>query len=233
MCAANAPSKRAAEPALASAPPVQALFAQMTNSAYMGYNNTFYSTLCSCIQPSPIAKTKVVYSTLAATVTSTATLKTQPAGNGSTSVATSVSTTTSTTTVQASTTTSYVTTTVAAPTSPTCTSINASGQTAFPYNLIYYGACVAERTDNKGNDFPLDFPPIYTTIAGTLDDPCSALQACVDSAYGQPVNYYSFDLHYLASNQTWECVQYYDGNVDPTDWSVPNSDILAGYGYSH
>lgn len=43
---------------------------------------------------------------------------------------------------------------------------------------------------------------------------------------------YSFDLHYLQSNQSWVCVQFYDANNDTSYFNVPNEDAIAAYGRS-
>ena len=44
--------------------------------------------------------------------------------------------------------------------------------------------------------------------------------------------YYSFDLHYLASNATWECVLYFDPNTDATYFNVTDPDACLAFGFS-
>jgi len=51
-------------------------------------------------------------------------------------------------------------------------------------------------------------------------------------ASGDPDIYDSFDLHYLASEAVWECVQYYDPNNDPGYFNVVNPDVEVVYGYN-
>ena len=90
-----------------------------------------------------------------------------------------------------------------------------------------------ENTMNPGNDFPDTYPPIYVSITGTYDM-CSAASDCAQLGANQnPGPYYSFDLHYLASNATWECVLYYDPNSDPTYFNVVDSDACLSFGFSY
>ena len=65
---------------------------------------------------------------------------------------------------------------------------------------------------------------------------CDAASNCVatgDSAttYADDI-YYSFDLHYLASNATWECVLYFNPNENASYFNVANSDACLSFGYS-
>ena len=64
---------------------------------------------------------------------------------------------------------------------------------------------------------------------------CDAAQQCADltvSDRDDEAYYKSFDLHYLCSNNTWECVQYYDFNFDTSAFNVPDSDAVAVFGYT-
>ena len=104
------------------------------------------------------------------------------------------------------------------------------------YDFYYSGSGYTENIDNPGNDAPDSYPPLYTDFPGTLDV-CTAVQACADQSDNDPTNYYSFDLHYLCSNQTWVCVQFYDDagddGTDSSYFNVPDDDAVAVYGYSY
>ena len=74
--------------------------------------------------------------------------------------------------------------------------------------------------------------PSNSSLSGSLAVG-DAIQACANKAGGDTNIYYSFDLHYVSSNSTWECVQYYDSNMDATAFSVANADVPVAYGYSY
>ena len=59
---------------------------------------------------------------------------------------------------------------------------------------------------------------------------CAALADGTNSTGGSV--YYSFDLHFLASNASWECVLYYDPNNDTADFNVVYPDSCLTLGYS-
>jgi len=99
------------------------------------------------------------------------------------------------------------------------------------YSVYYAGSGFTENTNNPGNDYPDLNPPITTTFPGTTD-PCTAIQGCAQNSVHDPGAYYSFDLHYLASTQEWECVSYYDQNTAPSYYNVSNPDVVIAYGYS-
>ncbi len=65
---------------------------------------------------------------------------------------------------------------------------------------------------------------------------CDAATNCVnmaDSANStDDTVYYSFDLHYLASSGTWECVLYFDYNTDASYFNVADSDVCLAVGFS-
>ena len=99
------------------------------------------------------------------------------------------------------------------------------------YAQYYSGQYFIENTDNAGNDDPLGQPPIYTSISGDLDM-CAAAEQCAIQAMESWDGYLSFDLHYLCSNNTWECVDYYDSNDDPSAFNVPDPDAVAVFGFN-
>ena len=74
--------------------------------------------------------------------------------------------------------------------------------------------------------------PSNSSLSGSLAVG-DAIQACANKAGGDSNIYYSFDLHYVSSNSTWECVQYYDSNSDATAFNVANADVSVAYGYSY
>ena len=45
-------------------------------------------------------------------------------------------------------------------------------------------------------------------------------------------DYDSFDLHYLASNATWECVLFFDPNDKAEYFNVSDPDACLTFGYS-
>ncbi len=68
---------------------------------------------------------------------------------------------------------------------------------------------------------------------------CTAVQLCADQSDDDPGHYYSFDLHFLCSNQTWVCVQYnnlagdsFGSGGDGSYFNVPDDDVAAAYGYN-
>ena len=71
-------------------------------------------------------------------------------------------------------------------------------------------------------------------MSGTLSM-CDAVSECASIADAPSSNdysvYYSFDLHYLASNASWECVLYYDPNTDPSYFNVADLDACLTFGY--
>lgn len=112
--------------------------------------------------------------------------------------------------------------------SPTYTAVYANG---FECDLCYSGSGYIDNTDNPGKDDPGDYPPLYNEHPGTLDV-CDAVETCAEQSNNDPTQYDSFDLHYLCSNQTWICVQYYDLNDDASYFNVPDDDAVAVYGYN-
>ena len=102
------------------------------------------------------------------------------------------------------------------------------------YSEYYSGKYFVESTNNPANDNS-SVPPVYNSIPGNLDT-CSAVADCAniaDSATSNPDTvYFSFDLHYLASNATWECVLYYDNTTDASSFNVMDPDACLAFGYS-
>ena len=62
---------------------------------------------------------------------------------------------------------------------------------------------------------------------------CAASQYCANSAVAAYKHYHSFDLHYICSNSSWVCVQYFDRNTDGSYFGVRNSDVAVAFGYSY
>ena len=62
---------------------------------------------------------------------------------------------------------------------------------------------------------------------------CAAAQACANSAAAQAHGHYEqFDLHYVKSNATWACVQFFGTAAGPTYFDITDADVGAAYGYS-
>ncbi|KAF6225999.1 hypothetical protein HO173_012589 [Letharia columbiana] len=125
----------------------------------------------------------------------------------------------------ASHTTSYSTCATCSYPTPTaaCTKFNG-------YEQYHSGQCYIENTNNPGNVDPL-YPPIYSTYPGTLNA-CDAATICALGSEGFDPNVYaSFDLHYLCSNSSWVCVQYYGANFRASYFDVQDFDVVVAYGY--
>lgn len=55
---------------------------------------------------------------------------------------------------------------------------------------------------------------------------------CALQSEGIDVDVYtSFDLHYLCSNASWVCVQYYGATFRSSYFDVQDFDAVAAYGY--
>jgi hypothetical protein len=67
-------------------------------------------------------------------------------------------------------------------------------------------------------------------------DACAALQDCATKADPATGTYYeSFDLHYLESEGTWECVVYYgkqNATANARYFNVTDADVGTVYGFS-
>ena len=111
---------------------------------------------------------------------------------------------------------------------PACTEVLGAGTL---YDQYYSGQYFIENTDNPGNDDPVGQPPIYTSLPGNLTM-CEAAELCATTAMESWDGYFSFDLHYLCSNNTWECVDYYDYNTDASYFNVPDPDAVFVVGFS-
>lgn len=62
---------------------------------------------------------------------------------------------------------------------------------------------------------------------------CTVLQECANAAsYDAPFGYYSFDLHHQTTEDQWVCVQYSNGQTDPSYFNVADADVGAVYGFS-
>lgn len=144
----------------------------------------------------------------------------------------------------AATLTKTVTTTVTPPViAPTCTTVVTNSPDGpdydVSYTLYYQGTCVIENTNNGGNSDPANSPPLYSNITGSYDNPCDAIQQCAQLITTNPYTvlfdpevWYSFDVHYVQSNASWVCVQYYTQNTDVSAFNVPSDDVLLTYGFN-
>lgn len=65
---------------------------------------------------------------------------------------------------------------------------------------------------------------------------CDAASNCVAVADSSNTTaddlYYSFDLHYIASNATWVCALYFNPNDNASYFNVADSDACLSFGYS-
>jgi len=120
-------------------------------------------------------------------------------------------------------TTCYTPTTIP---SPTCTHVTVPpGETWYVY---FAGQGLTENTDNPGN---VGYVPETVDFPGDLSA-CEAIQQCANAAQIYPGTAWSFDIHFLVIEQTWECVIYYDFNLNPGFFNVENCDVSQSYGYT-
>jgi len=113
----------------------------------------------------------------------------------------------------------------------TCTAVTVD--TYYTYKQYYAGTGVTENYNNPGNIIPASFPPLINYIDGSTDA-CDAISQCASLTYDNGLHYYySFDLHFTISNHTWECVQFFDGNNDPSYFNQADPDVSVAYGYTH
>jgi hypothetical protein len=118
--------------------------------------------------------------------------------------------------------------------SPTCNHVSVPVTTSPVWNnggswdVYFAGQGVTETPDNPGNSgyFPAttDFPGNLTT--------CEAIQECAIQAALYPNTAWSFDIHLLVTEQIWECVVYYEWNLNPGFFNVENCDVSQAYGYT-
>jgi hypothetical protein len=154
----------------------------------------------------------------------TSTFSTSTSKTASTSKKASISKATATIT-PSSTSSTLASSTTAAPTS--CSSIAAvlvgPGQ-PITYKQYFSGTGVTLDPNNPGNNYN---SPITLSYGGTR---CEAANHCAN--VGATANYYSFDLHYLKSQQQWQCVLYFEGNKDTAYFDVEDSNVGEVYGYT-
>lgn len=94
--------------------------------------------------------------------------------------------------------------------------------------------CLTVQTNpatDGGNTQPASFPPITTTLDGSLYT-CDAVSQCAALALSRSNQYYSFDLHFDRSVTSWICVQYYDPGQTAADFTVVNPNVGEAYGYT-
>ena len=104
---------------------------------------------------------------------------------------------------------------------------NVTADAVVEYTQYFSGQYVIEDTNNPGNNDSSQ-PPEYFSI-GTMGM-CDAATDCANM--GGVDDYFSFDLHYLASNATWECVLFYNANTSPNYFNVSNLDACLSFGFS-
>ena len=129
-----------------------------------------------------------------------------------------------------------------------------TGTPFYGYQLYHSDHCSVQNTHNSGNVDPR-YPPIYSYVqcdallvhgsqsghvadldhyrsfSGTLNA-CEAAASCaLRSEEVDPHVYTSFDLHYLCSNSSWVCVQYYGANFRGTEFNVQDFDAVVAYGF--
>lgn len=144
--------------------------------------------------------------------------------------------------------TTYTTTTASWPASNTATSVisQPTGTTPGEVELFlpcpapsddaslfaqyYNGTGFVQNLDNQDNTVAA-FPPVYTSFAGMAGNPCGAISQCATTTNDSPNVHGSFDLHFVASNQSWVCVSFYGYVPDTASFNVANSDVVVSYGY--
>lgn len=159
-------------------------------------------------------------------------------GDTTTTTTTAVTTTPTTTTTTATTTTTTTTTTACTP--PAVSGYYDDSLYHIVYTQYFSGSRYIENTDNPGNDAPpatttftVSAPATTNVPSCPPDEPSEeAIQICANFAINNPGEYYSFDIHYLSSEQLWQCIAYYDPNTDTSYFNVPDSDATIVYGYS-
>lgn len=107
---------------------------------------------------------------------------------------------------------------------PTCSEIKVNG---YRYENYYAGYGFVENLNNPGND---NGRPLLALLDGSLST-CEASQQCATTAYNQPGQYWSYDLHFRKSTKVWECAQYWDQTYDGKYFNVADSDVGEAYGY--
>jgi hypothetical protein len=136
---------------------------------------------------------------------------------------------TSLTSTTASTTLLTVTTTTAT-IQPTATCTVVSGG-SHKYTRYYKGSGFTENHNNPGNPGDSSSRPPVTTNYPATQDICTVAINCAAYAITLPEVYFSYDLHFLTSQNLWECVLFYNVNSDPGYFNVPNGDVSVGVGY--
>ena len=122
------------------------------------------------------------------------------------------------------------TTTATNPDISACTTVPASAGPVSYYGVYFSGCAKVESPTNPANSDPVAYPPITSILSGSLSA-CDAVRQCAQLTRNDPNVYYSFDLHFRISTGNWECVQYYDNNLDSSYFSVVDPDVRDAYGY--
>jgi hypothetical protein len=101
----------------------------------------------------------------------------------------------------------------------------------FLYTQYFTGMGVTEDTTSTN---PAVGDPNYITesinLPGTLSV-CQAKMECVRFAYESVSFYYSVDLHWVISTQSWTCVGFFYSSI-ATAWTVADPDVGDSYGLS-
>lgn len=106
-----------------------------------------------------------------------------------------------------------------------------TGNVSYYYSPYFGGYGVTEDFVNPGNDEDSS-PPFVTELSVTDEgDVCGAVERCAQLTIDDEGIYYSFDVHYLLDKGYWECVQFFDENVDPRYFDQRNSTVGYALGY--
>jgi hypothetical protein len=133
-----------------------------------------------------------------------------------------------TTSATVSTTLTVTSTTAIVP--PTCTP-TAAIFGFFVYTKYYSGSGFTENFDNPGNKVN----PSQTLDIDGNQNGCEAADTCAAYAVSLPYGaYFSFDLHFLVSQDKWVCTCCFDNNNDPSYFNVGflgggNGDVVKAY----
>jgi hypothetical protein len=100
----------------------------------------------------------------------------------------------------------------------------------FTYARYYKGSGFTENSNNPGNNMVIRPPHMQNYPAST--DACTAINNCASYAVSLPEVYYQFAVYFFTSQNQWQCVAYYNGNIDGSYFNVPNSDVAVGLGYN-
>jgi hypothetical protein len=124
--------------------------------------------------------------------------------------------------------TTTTTTAIAPAATTTCTDVFGGSH---KYTRYYKGSGFTENHNNPGNPGDNSSSPPVTVNYPATQDICTAATNCASYAITLPETCYSYDLHFLTSQNQWECVLFYDATNNAGYFNVPNSDVAVGVGY--